>query len=204
MRLVIASNNAKKRAEITAVLDRLGMGIVPAEQTSFVEVVEDGDSFSENARKKAEAFARANHLPALADDSGLCVDALDGAPGVYSSRFAGEHAADAENNARLLTELAGSLNRDAHFTCAIHLSFADGRQAVTASGEVRGVILEQAKGTGGFGYDPLFYCPELGKSFALAGPEEKARVSHRGRALRALAEKLESTTVTQSFREKAK
>jgi XTP/dITP diphosphohydrolase len=192
MRLVIASNNAKKRAEITAVLDRLGMGIVPVDQTTFIDVVEDGDSFAENARKKAEAFAHANNLPALADDSGLCVDALGGAPGVYSSRFAGEHATDADNNAKLLAKLAGSLNRSAHFTCAIHLSFVDGRQAVTASGDVQGVILEQAEGAGGFGYDPLFYCPKLGKSFALAGPEEKARVSHRGRALRTLAEKLRS------------
>jgi len=204
VRLVIASNNAKKRTEIAAVLERLGIGLVPADQTTFVDVVEDGSSFAENARKKAEAFARANDLPALADDSGLCVDALDGAPGVYSSRFSGEHASDADNNARLLTELAGNSTRNAHFTCAIHLSFPDGRQAVTASGEVQGVILDKPDGAGGFGYDPLFYCPELDKSFAQAGPDEKARVSHRGRALRTLAKKLESTTEIQSLRENTK
>ena len=204
MRLVIASNNEKKRAEIAGILGHLSVEIVPTDETAFVDVVEDGDSFAENARKKAEAFSRANHLPALADDSGLCVDALDGAPGVYSSRYAGEHASDTDNNARLLTELAGNSIRTAYFTCAIHLCFVDDRQAVTASGEVQGVILDKPDGAGGFGYDPLFYCPELGKSFAQAGPDEKARVSHRGRALRALAKKLESTTEAQSLRENTK
>jgi XTP/dITP diphosphohydrolase len=192
MKLVIASNNARKRHEIAAILDRLGIEIVPAESTRFVEVVEDGDSFAANARKKAEAFAAANGCAALADDSGLMVDALDGAPGVYSSRYAGEEADDAANNVRLLEELAGNSERDARFVCALHLTFADGQSPLTAEGQVEGCILEAAAGEGGFGYDPLFFCPELGKAFALATPEEKASVSHRGRALRLLAEKLVS------------
>ena len=200
MKLVIASNNEKKRAEIADILSDTGIEIIPIDQTVFVDVIEDGGSFAENARIKAEAFTQANQTSALADDSGLCVDALDGAPGVYSSRYAGKHASDADNNAKLLAELADQPNKNAHFFCAIHLSFADGRTPITASGDVQGIILEKPEGTGGFGYDPLFFCPELGKSFAMADPAEKARVSHRGRALRKLAKKLDSSTATKQPR----
>lgn len=190
MRLVIASNNAKKRAEIARILEGLAVDIVPAEATRFVEVVEDGVDFAANAQKKAEAFAAANGCPALADDSGLVVDALDGAPGVYSSRYAGEDASDADNNAKLLSAMQGKENRSARFVCALHLAWPDRGDAVTAEGSVEGMIAEAATGTAGFGYDPLFYCPELGRAFAAASPEEKASVSHRGRALRLLAERL--------------
>jgi len=192
MRLVIASNNAKKRREIATILEGLGIEIVAADQTRFVEVVEDGNSFAANAAKKAEAFAAANGCAALADDSGLMVDALDGAPGIYSSRYAGEEGNDAANNARLLRELDGKPERAARFVCALHLAFADGKPPLVAEGVVAGRILEAAEGDGGFGYDPLFFSPELGKPFAVASPEEKASVSHRGRALHHLAEQLAS------------
>ncbi|MCF7822035.1 MAG: RdgB/HAM1 family non-canonical purine NTP pyrophosphatase [Mariprofundaceae bacterium] len=192
MRIVIASNNAKKRKEMIAILAGLGVAVMPAEATAFVYVDENGETFAENAGKKAEAFAHANHLPALADDSGLCVDALAGEPGVYSSRFAGEHADDTGNNRKLLQEMATVEERDAHFVCALHLAFPDEQQPIVAEGRVDGVILNTPDGEHGFGYDPLFYSTELKKSFAFATAEEKASVSHRGRALRNLAEQLKS------------
>jgi len=191
LKLVIASNNAKKRKEIEEILANSGFDIVSATATVFVDVEEDGATFAQNAQKKAAAFAAANHAAALGDDSGLCVDALNGAPGIYSSRFAGENASDAENNEKLLAELHGISNRGAHFSCTIHLQFDDGR-FLCAEGRVDGEIRKIASGQSGFGYDPLFFCPELGKLFAEATPEEKAAVSHRGRALRALAAQLQS------------
>ncbi len=190
-KLVIASNNPKKRAEIQAILGVLGIAVLPADETVFVEVEEDADSFAGNARKKAEAFMRANQLPALADDSGLCVPALGGAPGVYSARFAGAQASDVENNAKLLHELQSVKDRSAYFMCALHLSIPN-HEDITAEGKVSGFIVEQETGDTGFGYDPLFFCPELGKTFAQASAEEKASVSHRGRALSALAEQIKN------------
>jgi len=190
MKLVVASNNAKKRAEISAILGTLGIELLAAADTVFVDVIEDASTFAGNARKKAEAFAAANGLPALADDSGLCVDALSGAPGVYSARFAGPDATDADNNLKLLADLAGNENRSAHFCCALYLVFPDSDQSFTADGQVQGEILTRQVGGSGFGYDPLFFCPELGKAFAEVSAAEKASVSHRGRALRALAEQL--------------
>jgi len=172
MQLVVASNNEKKRTEIAAILGALGIELVAPSDTVFIDVIEDASTFSGNARKKAAAFAAANGLPALADDSGLCVDALNGAPGVYSARFAGLDACDADNNRKLLAELAGHGNRAAHFHCAVHLAFPDREQSFSAEGEVQGEILTQAVGAGGFGYDPLFFCPELGKAFAECSPEE--------------------------------
>ena len=192
MRICIASNNAKKRKEIETILEILGIGVVPVAETRFTDVDEDGDNFAANAQKKAEAFAALNKLPALADDSGLCVDALDGAPGVYSSRYAGGSATDAENNAKLLQELDGVSDRNAHFACAIHLAFPDGSPPITEEGRVEGNILEIEEGENGFGYDPLFFCSEIGKSFANATATEKASVSHRGRALTLFREKLKS------------
>lgn len=192
MRLVVASNNTKKRREIAAILGALGVELIAAAETVFVDVVEDAASFAGNARKKAEAFAAANGQPALADDSGLCVEALGGAPGIHSARYAGPNATDAENNRRLLAELKDSANRKARFVCALHLAFPESDACFSAEGEVEGAILEREEGGGGFGYDPLFFCPELGKSFAAAGPEEKASVSHRGRALRSLAGQLKN------------
>jgi XTP/dITP diphosphohydrolase len=192
MKLIIASNNAKKRKEIAAILGVLGIELIKSEKTVCVDVVEDADSFAGNAQKKAEAFASANHLPALADDSGLCVDALDGAPGIHSSRYASLDSNDDANNAKLLKELEDIKNRTAHFACALHLAFPDNQLPITAEAQVDGEILKVAVGNGGFGYDPLFFCPELGKAFAEASSEEKASVSHRGRALHKLAEQLKS------------
>lgn len=192
MKLVVASNNKKKRTEIAAILAELGIDLIEPEETVFVDVIEDADSFAGNARKKAEAFAKANNLPALADDSGLCVDALNGAPGIYSARFAGPDASDSENNNKLLAELKAHDNRSAHFVCSLLLAFPDSEKSLAAEGQVDGTILNQPSGNSGFGYDPLFFCPELGKAFAEASPEEKASVSHRGRALHKLAERLKS------------
>jgi len=191
MKLAVASNNAKKRTEIAAILGALGIELLDAKQTVFVDVVEDADSFAGNAQKKAEAFAAANHCPAIADDSGLCVDALDGSPGVYSARFAGESANDADNNRKLLIELKGQKNRTAHFVCSLHLAFSDHEKSFAAEGRVDGEILEQSSGSHGFGYDPLFFCTELGKAFADCTAIEKSSVSHRGRALRQMAELLD-------------
>lgn len=192
MKIVLASNNAKKRKELASILAGLGIELVSANETRFVDVIEDGDSFVDNARKKAEAFAAANQLPALADDSGLCVDVLNGAPGVYSSRYAGEGASDTENNIKLLNDMQGVEDRSAHFVCSLCLVFPDGRSAITAEGKTDGVILKEADGEHGFGYDPLFFSTDLNKSFASSSPEEKASVSHRGRALRAFAEKVKA------------
>jgi len=192
MKIVIASNNAKKRREIEAILAVLGIGVVAVDATVFVDVEEDGETFADNAAKKASAFARANGVPALADDSGLCVDALNGAPGVYSSRYAGVDASDADNNAKLLADMQGVENRAAHFVCALHLAFPDGRTPVMAQGKTDGTILREPDGEQGFGYDPLFYSPDLNKSFASATAEEKAGVSHRGRALREFAAKMKA------------
>jgi len=194
MKLIVASNNQKKRAEIAGILGSLGIEIVTPEATRFIDVIEDADSFAGNAQKKAEAFSKINALPALADDSGLCVTALNDAPGIYSARFAGEHATDADNNLKLLDELSAlpnQIDRAAHFFCALHLAFPDSQKSITATGKVEGFILPQPVGDSGFGYDPLFFCPELDQAFATAKPKEKASISHRGRALRALAKQLQ-------------
>jgi len=188
-KLVIASNNKKKRAEIEHILSSLNITVVPASETIFVDVVEDADSFEGNAKKKADAFMAANQCAALADDSGLCVTALNDAPGVYSARFSGEHATDAENNAKLLHGLKGFKDRSAHFVCALHLCTPDG-QHITATGKSEGRIIEEETGDTGFGYDPLFFSPELNKTFAQSSPEEKTSISHRGRGLRELYRKL--------------
>lgn len=186
MRLVIASNNAKKRREITAVFYCPELTIIPVTDTIHIDVIEDGLTFAANARKKAESFAKANACAALADDSGLCVDALGGEPGIYSARFAGEPCDDAANNQRLLASLAGQCHRQAHFICHICLVLPEHKLCLSAEGRVEGYILDSLDGHQGFGYDPLFFSTELGKSFASASATEKASVSHRGRALRAI------------------
>jgi len=196
LRLVLASNNHKKRHEIATVLASCGVVVVPVTETVTVQVVEDGDSFKANAAKKARAFAAANNLPALADDSGLCVHALNGAPGIYSSRYAGTDGDDAANNRKLLREMAAIENRNAYFACHLYLAFPDNSSPpLQAEGRVHGTILTSSDGEQGFGYDPLFFSPELGVSFAHASVTQKASVSHRGRALRALAEQLQSHLV---------
>jgi len=195
VRLLIASDNAKKRAELERLLAPLGCSLVtPAELGGLAPVDEDQPTFALNAAKKARAGARASGLWTLADDSGLEVAALDGAPGVHSARFAGRHGDDAANNALLLERLAGlpPERRGARFVCALALARPDARLALEVEGEVRGRILESARGSGGFGYDPLFLFtepgfPETGRPFGELDSAAKARVSHRGRALRRLA-----------------
>ncbi len=186
MKIVIATHNQNKLREIREILT--GHEILSAEEAGFSDDVEEtGTTFAENARLKAEAVCRATGLPALADDSGLCVDALGGAPGVFSARYSG--GGSAENRKKLLKSLHGVENRAAHFACAVCLAFPDG-QEMTAEGKTYGQILTEERGAGGFGYDSLFFSDDLGVSFAEAGEEEKNAVSHRGRALRALAAKL--------------
>lgn len=188
--LVLATHNRGKVRELEDLLleAELPIRVLTLHQVGDVRLPEEtGSTFLENARLKAEAVARQAGLPALADDSGLCVDALGGRPGVHSARFAGPGATDAANNARLLEELAGvpTERRTARFCAVVVLALPDGRWT-WAEGQAPGRILPAPRGTGGFGYDPLFYSDELGMTFAEAGIEAKNRVSHRSRAFRAL------------------
>ena len=191
--VVLASTNEGKIREIRAILAPLGIEVIPQSHYAVTEVDEPHGTFVENALAKARHAAAATGLPALADDSGICVDALDGAPGAYSARFAGEPKSDERNNDRLLEVLAQREDRGAHYYCVIVLlRHADDPQPVIAEGEWRGQILRERRGAGGFGYDPLFLDPMLGKTGAELPMEQKNRISHRGKALAALAEKLRS------------
>lgn len=189
-RIVVATTNRGKLREIEEFLAPLGLSVASlAEYPGFPEIEEDGASFEENAVKKAKLTAAFTGEIALADDSGLEVDYLGGAPGVRSARFAGEPKNDAANNAKLLELLAGVPweKRTARFRCVIAVATPDGEIA-TAEGTAEGYILTSPRGSGGFGYDPLFYFPEYGKTFAELPPEVKNQVSHRGRALAKIKE----------------
>lgn len=186
--LVLATRNPGKVREMAALLADLGVTVRSlSDVPGAPEVEEDGRTFAENAVKKAETIARFTGLPALADDLGLEVDALGGAPGVFSARYAGEGASDAANNAKLLAALAGvpAERRTARYRCVLALA-VPGMPTVTVEGVCEGRIAEQPRGTGGFGYDPLFYLPGRGKTMAELRPEEKNAISHRGQALRRL------------------
>ena len=183
--VVAATGNAHKLREIRAIFPQ--WNILSEREAGFIgDVEETGESFLENALIKARAVCRATGYPALADDSGLCVDALGGAPGIRSARYSG--GGDAENRAYLLKNMKDVSARDAHFSCAVALVYPDGRE-VTAEGATYGKILHEQCGSGGFGYDSLFYSSDLQKSFAEASEEEKNAVSHRGRALAELLKK---------------
>lgn len=183
MKIAIATNNRNKLKEIRAVLGGFFDEMLSLDDLGIdVEIEETGATLTENALIKARTIRDMTGLASLADDSGLMCDALGGAPGVYSARYAGEEHDDTKNNALLLKNIAGK-DRTAHFCSVIALCLPDGRE-YTAEGRVDGVITEEARGNGGFGYDPLFFSPELGKTFAEASAEEKNSVSHRGRALR--------------------
>ena len=191
MKLIIASNNAHKLVEIKAILgDYFGEILSLREAGIEHETVEDGETFLANAEKKAREIAELSGCCALADDSGLCVDALGGAPGIYSARFAGEHGNDAANRRLLLERLQGVTDRGAHFTCAIALVRPNGSE-VTAEGKFYGEIGTEERGSNGFGYDSLFYVPELGMTNAEMTSEQKNAVSHRALALKELVEKLD-------------
>ena len=190
MKLVIASNNKNKIKEIKKILGGSFDEIVSlAEAGIDHETVEDGETFMENAIKKAREIAEIANFPSLADDSGLCVDALGGAPGIYSARFCGYHGNDEANNALLLEKLDGVKERGAHYTAAIALVYPSG-ESVTAEGYMYGEILTEPRGNGGFGYDPLFLPAGMDKSVAEITDDEKNKISHRAAALNELLLKL--------------
>ena len=190
MKLILASNNAHKLVEIRAILgDEFEEILSMAEAGIDHETVEDGSTFLENAEKKAREIMELSGCCALADDSGLCVEALGGAPGIYSARFSGVHGDDAANRRKLLEVLQGVEDRRAHFACAMVLVRPDG-SVVRAEGRMDGVIAHEEAGIYGFGYDSLFYLPERGCTNAQLLPEEKNAISHRARALHALVAKL--------------
>ena len=181
--IVLATNNKNKVNEIKDLLKDAPVEIkCLADYGPLPEVIEDGDTFDDNAYKKASHYARVLGLPCLADDSGLVVEALDGRPGVHSARFAGENATDMEKCDKLLKEMEGKKNRKAYFACVLSLA-TPGGPALTWEGRCDGEITTERHGESGFGYDPVFFFPEFGKTFAEVSMEEKNRVSHRGRAL---------------------
>lgn len=189
--LVLASNNAKKIKELNALLAPLGFEVIPQGQLGIPEAEEPHCTFVENALAKARHAAALSGLPALADDSGLCVEALHGAPGVLSARYAGEPKSDTRNNEKLLAHLQDKANRKAHFYCVLVLvRTANDPQPIIAEGEWPGEILAILQGDGGFGYDPLFFVPEFGQTAAEMDAETKNRISHRGRAMQKLIERL--------------
>ena len=192
MKLAIATNNQHKLQEIRAILGNSFEELLSLKDLGIdVDVEETGTTLEENALIKARTILALSGIATLADDTGLMVDALNGAPGVYSARYAGEEHNDAKNRALLLKNLDGVKDRSAHFATVIALCYPDGK-TLTASGRVNGEILLSERGTEGFGYDSLFFSTELGKTFAEATQAEKNSVSHRGRALRAMLELVKS------------
>jgi XTP/dITP diphosphohydrolase len=190
-RLILASNNAGKLKEFAELLGPIGFELHPQGEFDVPEAEEPFGTFVENALQKARHAARLTGLPALADDSGVCVNALGGAPGVYSARFAGEQKSDARNNAKLVADLADHADKSAYYYCVlVYVRHADDPQPVIADGMWRGRIIDTPRGANGFGYDPYFLVPDFGRTAAELAPEEKNAVSHRGQALRALVDKL--------------
>ncbi|ONG41533.1 non-canonical purine NTP pyrophosphatase, RdgB/HAM1 family [Alkanindiges hydrocarboniclasticus] len=195
--LVLASNNAGKIAELQQIFSTLNLPIqvVPQKQFEIPDAVEDGLSFIENAILKARHAAQLSGKPALADDSGLCVPILNGAPGIYSARYAGEHGNDALNNQKLLDDLkpyrSGTPTIQGYFVCVLALvRHQDDPLPLVYQGIWQGEILEQPRGSAGFGYDPLFWLPELGKSSAELDKAEKNKISHRGQAMQLFKQSL--------------
>lgn len=190
-KIVLASNNAGKLREFARLFADLDIELIPQGQLGVGEAEEPHATFVENALEKARHAARITGLPALADDSGICVHALGGAPGVYSARFAGEPKSDARNNAKLIADLACQADRRAYYYAALVLvRHADDPQPLIADGFCDGLIVDTPAGEGGFGYDPHFFLPQFGKTVAEISAEEKSLISHRGKALRELVGKL--------------
>lgn len=192
--LVIATQNQNKLEEFREILKDSNIEIRSLSDFGPIpEVIEDGATFDENAYKKAYHTARVLGLPAIADDSGLVVETLDGAPGVYSARYAGPDATDKENCSKLLENMKTKKNRKCHFSCVLSIAVPSG-PALTYEGRCDGVILQKPQGTSGFGYDPLFYYEEYGKTFAELTSEQKNSVSHRGKALKEVKVELKMIT----------
>ncbi|NSX16640.1 RdgB/HAM1 family non-canonical purine NTP pyrophosphatase [Cupriavidus taiwanensis] len=203
-RLVLASNNPGKLREFGALLAPLGFDVVNQGELGIPEAEEPFATFVENALTKARHASRLAGLPALADDSGICVQALGGAPGVYSARYAqmaGQPRSDTANNAHLVTQLAGQRNRHAYYYCVlVFVRHAEDPCPIIAEGVWHGEVVDTPRGAGGFGYDPHFLLPALGKTAAELPPEEKNRVSHRAQALRALAARLQAEAAEPAVR----
>ena len=190
MKFVLASQNKHKLTEMQSILSAHGVEVVlQSDMGLHVDVEETGETFAENAMLKAQAVMKASGLPAIADDSGVCVDALNGAPGVYSARYGGPELDDAGRYRLLLSNMQGARTRAAHFTSAIACVFPNG-DAIEAEGICPGTIAFAPQGDGGFGYDPVFFLPQLRKTYAQLTAEEKAAVSHRGKALEVFDGKL--------------
>ncbi len=195
MKIVAATGNQGKVKEIKAILGELGIEVISQKELGLdIDVPENGSTFLENAFIKARTISRLANMPAIADDSGLCVDALGGKPGIYSARYAGEDATDRDRMDKLLGELKNEKDRSAHFTSAIAFVVSENEE-YSAEGHVYGSILHEVDGEGGFGYDPIFYCDELKKSFGKASAEEKNKVSHRYNALIALKKILQKKNI---------
>lgn len=195
-KLVIASNNPGKLREFQGMLTPLGIEVLTQEQLGIAEAEEPHCTFVENALAKARHVSRISGLPALADDSGICVTALGGAPGVLSARYAGEPKSDTRNNQKLLQAMKGVADRRAHYYCVlVLLHHADDPQPLIAEGEWHGEIAFELRGDGGFGYDPLFWMPHLNKTSAELGRDEKAQISHRAQALQVLLQRLRIAAV---------
>ena len=201
MKIVLASRNKKKKAELQALLSQYleNIEILSLDDVEiYGEIEEDGTTFEENALIKARAAVESGYI-GVGDDSGLEVDALGGAPGVYSARYAGEHGDDEANNTLLLKNLEDKSDRGGRFVCCIACVFPAryGFDPIVVRGAVEGEIIRERHGNGGFGYDPLFFVPSLNKTFAEATPEEKNQISHRGNAIKAFAEKLSKLAIEE-------
>lgn len=192
MKFVLASHNKGKLEEMQSILGELGVEVVSQSDVGLdLEPEENGMTFAENARIKAQAVMEASGLPAIADDSGLCVDALQGGPGVYSARYGGEEMSYPEKIRMLLQTMQGQTPRTCHFACHITCCFPNG-EVLDAERKCQGTVAFVPMGEGGFGFDPIFFVPDLKKTFAQLSPEEKNAISHRGNALRAFAEQLKA------------
>ena len=190
MKFILASQNRHKLVEMQSILEKHGVEVVLQSDMGLkVDVEETGTTFAENAMLKAKAVMEASGLPAIADDSGVCVDALNGAPGIYSARYGGEGLDDVQRYQLLLKNMQGAGSRTAHFTSAIACIFPNG-DTLEAEGICPGTIAYAPQGDGGFGYDPVFFLPELRKTYAQLTADEKAQVSHRGKALEVFDGKL--------------
>jgi XTP/dITP diphosphohydrolase len=190
-KLVIASNNAGKLREFQHMLAPVGIEVLTQSQLGISEAEEPHCTFIENALAKARHVSSLSGMPALADDSGICVEVLGGAPGVISARYAGEPKSDRRNNEKLLQTMQGVTDRRAHYYCVLVLvRHADDPQPLIAEGEWHGEIAQEERGDGGFGYDPMFWLPELGKMSSELTHDEKAQLSHRAKALKVMLSKL--------------